>query len=104
MIIVSQNKIRIIDITGKDIEINNPETWNQGFWSIDTYPNCNDSQKYHLRLGIYKTEERAKEVLEEIIQKIEDVSWTNLMDNLQIAMHDKNFGGALSSIYRMPEE
>lgn len=66
MIIVSQDKIRIIDITGKDIEINNPETWNQGFWSIDTYPNCNDSQKYHLRLGIYKTEERAKEVLQEI--------------------------------------
>ena len=55
-------------------------------------------------IGTYKTEERAKEVLEEIMQKIEDVSWTNLMDNLQIAIHDKNFGGALSSVYRMPKE
>lgn len=98
MLIVSQDKIRIIDITGKDIEINNPETWNQGFWSIDTYPNCNDSQKYHLRLGIYKTEERAKEILIEIAREFKRVLRTQSRETGQITFYD------VPKVYYMPKE
>ena len=69
MIIVSQDKKQIINFNNiRIVEINNPNTWQQGFYSIDTYPECEDQQKWHIRLGKYATEERAKEVLQEIIK------------------------------------
>lgn len=68
MIIVSQDKKQIINFNNiRIVEINNPNTWQQGFYSIDTYPECEDQQKWHIRLGKYATEERAKEVLQELI-------------------------------------
>ena len=67
MIIVSQDRKQIINLNNiRIVEINNPNTWQQGFFSIDTYPECEDQQKWHIRLGKYATEERAKEVLESI--------------------------------------
>ena len=58
----------------------------------------------YVDLGEYDTEERADEVLEEIIRKLEDADIVNLMENLQIALHDPKFGGSLASVYRMPKE
>lgn len=100
MIIVSQDKRDVLnfDFTqriGLDRETN--------FTSIVAYQNGN-AEVECMWLGSYKTEERAKKVLQEIIRKAEDLSWANLMDNLQIAIHDKNFGGALSNTYYIPEE
>ena len=54
-------------------------------------------------LGEYDSEERADEVLEEIIRKLEDADIVNLIENLQISLHDPKFGGSLASIYRMPK-
>lgn len=69
MLILNQDKMQIINFNNiRIIEINTPETWNQGYYSIDTYPECEDQQNWHIRLGKYDTEERAKEVLKEIIK------------------------------------
>ncbi len=68
MIIVSQDKKIIVNFNQlQEIEINTPGTWNQKFYTIDTYP-LGEGSKNHIRLAKYKTEERAKEVLEEIIE------------------------------------
>ena len=68
MIIVSQDKKIIVNFNQlQEIEINTPGTWNQKFYTIDTYP-LGEGSKNHIRLAKYKTEERAKEVLEEITQ------------------------------------
>ena len=61
-------------------------------------------KNYGETIGVYKTEERASEVLEEIARKLDDADIVNLMENLQIALHDSEFGGSLASAYRMPKE
>ena len=61
-------------------------------------------KNYGETIGVYKTEERASEVLEEIARKLDDADIVNLMENLQIALHDPKFGGSLASTYRMPKE
>lgn len=73
-----------------------------GKWAIKAHSVNSEDFKYIL--GRYEIEERAKEVLQEIIQMAENISLANLMDNLQIAIHDSNFHGALSSVYYMPED
>ena len=73
-----------------------------GKWSIKARSVNEDDFKYVL--GRYKTEERAKEVLQEIIQKTEDLSLANLMENLQLAIHGTNFSGTLSNTFYMPED
>lgn len=61
-------------------------------------------KNYGETIGVYKTEERASEVLEEIARKLDDADIVNLMENLQIALRDSEFGGSLASTYRMPKE
>ena len=61
-------------------------------------------KNYGETIGVYKTEERASEVLEEIARKLDDADIVNLMENLQIALHDPKFEGSLASTYRMPKE
>lgn len=61
-------------------------------------------KNYGETIGVYKTGKRANEVLEEIIRKLEDVDIVNLMENLQISLHNPSFGGNLASVYRMPKE
>lgn len=95
MIIVSQDKKQIINFNNiRIVEINNPNTWQQGFYSIDTYPECEDQQKWHIRLGKYATEERAKEVLQEIIERY--TNWNNLVYGQPT--------GECSPKYEMPKE
>lgn len=96
MIIVSQDKEEIVNF--ENIESIWISVDGEGRFTIEATATTNST------LGYYKTKEKAKGVLQEIIRKAEDLSWANLMDNLQIAIHDKNFGGALSNTYYMPEE
>lgn len=91
MIIVSQDKKQIINFNNiRIVEINNPNTWQQGFYSIDTYPECEDQQKWHIRLGKYATEERAKEVLQELIDTYK--------------FNRKEAVGQVQAVYKMPKE
>ena len=96
MIIFSQDKTEIVNFENIESIWICPDE--EGRFTIEATANVNST------LGYYKTEERAKEVLQEIINKTEDLSLANLMDNLQIAIHDENFGGALSNTYYMPED
>lgn len=103
MVIVSQDRRTIVNFENiKTIELDR-ET---NFTSINIFRETNQVETgvCGLYIGSYKTEERAKEVLKEIIQKIEDTSMVNLMENLEISIHDPNFGGSLSSVYYMPED
>ena len=78
MIILSQDEKQILNFDLIQIlEINTPKTFGQGFYSIDTYPHTEDAQKFHIRLGKYETEERAKEVLQEIIKTYLDCNITS---------------------------
>lgn len=95
MIIVSQDKKSIYNFdNAKSIDI-----LDNGIYITD-----NILADEGTLIGVYETEERANEVLEEIIRKLEDVDIVNLMENLQISLHDPNFGGNLASVYRMPKE
>lgn len=99
MIIVSQDKETIVNFDNLiQIYITKDEEKTSNFIRYEAVDSLYED------LGEYATEERAKEVLQEIIRMIEDTSWTNLMENLQISIHDKNFGGSLSSVYYMPKE
>ena len=92
MIIVSQSKKMVVNFgISQILEVNTPEAWGQGFYSIDTYPNTEDSQKFHIRLGKYDTEKRAKEVLEEIIE--------------MYCQCNNNYSGYVGNrVYKMPKE
>lgn len=100
MLIFSQNQKRIVNLDSiQEIEINGPGTWGQSFYSVDTYP-LGEGDHNHIRLGKYQTEERAKEVLKEIL-----IAYTRgkiSEDGASI------FGPLLSlpkdSIFEMPEE
>lgn len=97
MIIVSQNKKRIINFdTIQEIEINGPGTWGQSFYSVDTYP-LGEGDHNHIRLGKYETEERAKEVLQEIIKEYKKVE-INIGNELGVKAMD------FPKVYEMPEE
>ena len=68
MIIVSQDGRKIINFNQvQEIEINTPLDWNQGIYSVDTYP-LGEGNNQHIQLGQYKTKERVQEVLQEIIE------------------------------------
>ncbi len=87
MIIVSQDKLRI----SENMEIGvYPEYKDKNDEEIIGYKIEND----YTYLGTYKTEERAKEVLEEIIER-----YTN-WENLKVGQPS----GICSPRYEMPEE
>ena len=97
MLIFSQNKKRIVNLDSiREIEINGPETWGQSFYSVDTYP-LGEGDHNHIRLGKYQTEERAKEVLQEIIKEYKKVE-INIRHELGVKV--MNF----PKVYEMPEE
>lgn len=84
MIIVSQNRKEITNNMNIDITENYDENFTQR-WKIE-----ND----YYNLGYYKTEERAKEVLEEIVERIEN--W----ENLKVGQPR----GLCEFVYKMPED
>ena len=96
MIIVAQSKKTIINFNEIQlVEINPPEAWKQGVYSIDTYINTENAQEFHIRLGKYNTEERAKEVLQEIVSKYKTTLY-NLKTNETVVNVPK--------VYEMPTE
>lgn len=103
MVIVNQNKTQILNFDNiQDIRIEPYGTHMKGKKIYKIF--AGNFEGYATELGTYDTEERAKGLLKEIIQKIEDTSMVNLMENLQMSIHDPNFGGSLSSVYYMPED
>lgn len=106
MIIVSQDKKTIVNFNQlQTIEINVPRAWNQGFYSIDTYP-LGEGNQSHIRLAKYGTEERAKEVLQEIIRCYSDTEGLKCIVNINGCLKSKwlNELAENSFIYRIPEE
>lgn len=107
MIIVSQDKRKIVNFEqSQEIEINTPEDFSQGFVSIDTYPTGEGSHN-HIRLGIYESESRAKEVLQGIILTYSNFELSkNLLDNnkdlILNLIQDANY--QYFDVFEMPEE
>ena len=100
MIILSQDKKQILNFDLiQIIEINTPKTFGQGFYSIDTYPHTEDAQKFHIRLGKYETEEKAKEVLQEIYDFFEGSKRCECRSNNVITIFKSN-----QFTFEMPEK
>lgn len=103
MVIVSQDKTQILNFDNiQNIRIEPYGTHIKGKKIYKIF--AGNFEGYATELAMYDTEEKAKKVLKKIIQKIEDTSMVNLMENLQISIHDPNFGGSLSSVYYMPDD
>lgn len=98
MIIVSQDKRTIVNFENmKTIELDR-ET---NFTSINIFRETNQTETgvCGLFIGHYETEERAKEVLEEIISTYEHMKYLQVIQNHLIEYANKpNF------IYEMPKE
>ena len=70
MIIVSQDKKSFVNFEKVNIiNINNSNSR-----EIDAFFNCDESYKDNILLGIYESEKRAKEVLQEIIKAYLDLN------------------------------
>lgn len=91
MIIISQDKTEIINFNNiESIWICSDE---EGIFTIEATADTNTS------LGKYKTEERAKEVLQEIIEY-----YNSLKRNSVYAMGDSGFTFGEKLYYEMPKE
>lgn len=103
MIIVSQDEETILNFKNvQEIRIEEYGTHIKGKKIYKIF--SGNFEGYATLLGSYETKERVKEVLKEIIRVIEDNDIVNLMENLQISLHDPSFGGSLTSVYKMPKE
>ena len=90
MIIVSQDKETIINFKKANIvNINKLNKKQIGAWF-----SCNEEENNNVLLAEYATEERAKEVLEEIIERY--TNWNNLVCGQPT--------GECSPKYEMPKE
>ena len=90
MIIVSQDKKKITDNMNLYIDKVYPYSLDEPRYSIEN-DNC--------RLGQYLTEERAKEVLKEILKY-----YDSLKTNTIYAISDKDYPMDMKSYYDMPKE
>ena len=91
MIIVSQNKDIIANFD--NITSLNTDQCN-GVYVVE----CNFTNRNNVYLGEYKSEERAKEVLQEIIKKYRDVTVVCDINNNKYEKYD------LPKVYVIPEE
>ena len=91
MIIVSQNKDIIANFD--NITSLNTDQCN-GVYVVE----CNFTNRNNVYLGEYKSEERAKEVLQEIIKKYRDVTVVCEINNNKYEKYD------LPKVYVIPEE
>ena len=95
MIIVSQNKGVIINFEKVNIiNINKLDERQIGAWF-----NCNEEENNNVFLGEYATEERAKEVLQEILKY-----YNSLKRKSVYAIGDGNFTFSEKFYYEMPKE
>lgn len=91
MIIVSQDREEIVNFDNiEDIWINNPLENDEGEFEIRA-----ESCSYNNIIGEYKTEKRAKEVIEEIIKQYENSMWKLSRNTISFC---EEF------VYRMPED
>lgn len=90
MIIVSQDKKKITDNMNLYIDKVYPYSLDEPRYSIEN-DNC--------RLGQYLTEERAKEVLQEILKYYDSLKTNNIY-----AISDKDYPIDMKSYYEIPEE
>lgn len=94
MIIVSQNKSLITENLELDIECRTTERGGFPNTKIVIEGYCIKERKYNIMLGLYKTEERAKEVLQEIVE--------NYRKN--IIHGSSSYFGSTKVVYEMPED
>ena len=94
MIIVSQNKSLITENLELDIECRTTERGGFPNTKIEIEGYCIKERKYNIMLGLYKTEERAKEVLQEIVE--------NYRKN--IIHGSSSCFGSTKVVYEMPED
>ncbi len=94
MIIVSQNKSLITENLELDIECRTTERGGFPNTKIVIEGYCIKERKYNIMLGLYKTEERAKEVLQEIVE--------NYRKN--IIHGSSSCFGSTKVVYEMPED
>lgn len=90
MIIVSQDKSTILNFDNAVRVYIIRDAWEKKYYCIG----YSTSDRTTIILANYKTEERAKEVLQEIIERY--ANWNNLVYGQPT--------GACSSVYEMPEE
>lgn len=95
MIIVSQDKNKIINLDNViNIEYADYTNISRGH---EIY--CNGVVKNAIKLGVYKTKERAKEILQEIIKKYEHANHMKCSKSIIIQdMTERDF------VYEMPEK
>lgn len=94
MIIVSQDKTKIVNFDNlTQIYITQDEEEKSYFIRYETVDSLYDD------LGEYKTEERAKEVLQEILKY-----YDSLKANTIYAISDKDYPMDMKSYYDMPKE
>lgn len=98
MIIISQDKEKIVNFSNiQEMNIEEWSTMEEGeviwFYVI----NAEKSKDYQTEIGRYSTKERAKEVLQEIIEFLDRKSLVE-MDEDGVTMQ------VLGNIYRMPKE
>ena len=94
MIIVSQNKSLITENLELDIECRTTERGGFPNTKIVIEGYCIKERKYNIMLGLYKTEERAKEVLQEIVEK----------KKKNIIHGSSSCFGSTKVVYEMPED
>lgn len=95
MIIVSQNESLITESLELDIECRTTEKGGFPNTKIVIEGYCIKERKYNIILGLYKTEERAKEVLEEIIE---------LYMKCNCDSYGAGFGYVANTVFKMPVE
>lgn len=92
MFILCQKKDTIVNL--KKVQAINIHLQNRK--EVCAWFDVNENNKNSVLLGVYETEERAKEVLEEITEKYE---------NIELAKYDRtSFATRDNFIYRMPKE
>lgn len=96
MIIVSQDKKTILNFNNiQDIRIERYTTHKKGKYIYKIFGG--NFEGYATEIGIYATEKRAKEVLQEIIEKMQNKNFIDMTaEGIATEVSD--------GIYRMPEE
>lgn len=96
MIIISQDKTMILNFEYiETIEIENPLENNDGKFKIL----CDTTSDNQYTIAEYEKEERAKEVLREIIKR-----YDSLRTNTIYSIADKYYPVEIKSYYEMPKE
>lgn len=98
MIIVSQDKTATTQSLNLGIDYTYNESGEFPDFKKEIVNYCIVDRKYNTILGEYSTEERAKEVLQEIIKKYRDVTVVCDINNNKYEKYD------LPKVFEMPKE